>query len=196
VAIFKLAKIVDPPVTIQDQIGYELYQKCRNHFVNYFGQTGLNLSYDSCCAAVAVKKHDGYDKVESFDGFSIVYGCSRLYKGLDPDVPTTSEEMRKPFSSSPDEEHAEQTAILTAQNKSLALWTDADNICHIYVELNPCGGCETWLGARSENWYVHYSANLTVPKERKELIGSKKRKRKDEFGRIMEPKPKRRKLDD
>ena len=117
-AIHQLTAIVNPPVTMQQQIGWALYQMCGNHFVNYLGQIGLSLSYDSCCAAVAIAPNAQYDAC--VHGFSVLYGSSRLFKGLDPDVASGPMASGRTFSSSLLQEHAEQTAILTAVAKGWA----------------------------------------------------------------------------
>lgn len=187
--LVQLTQIVNPPVTLQQQIGYALYVRCSNHFVNYLGQIGLSLGYDSCCAAVAIQAHAQYDQTPL--GFSAVYGNSRLFKGLDPDVPVGANPA-SPFSSSLLQEHAEQTAILTAVNQGLPFWTDGGNNCHVYVDFNPCGNCGPWLHNRAESWWVHYHTNLNG--SRASLNTEKKTQRKELFGRITEPSAKRLKL--
>ena len=174
---------------MQQQIGWALYQMCGNHFVNYLGQIGLSLSYDSCCAAVAIAPNAQYDAC--VHGFSVLYGSSRLFKGLDPDVASGPMAAGRTFSSSLLQEHAEQTAILTAVGQGLGFWADGGGINHIYVDFNPCVNCHPWLTNRPENWWVHYHTNLAGP--RVELTNEKKDDRKEKFGRNMEPSAKRQK---
>jgi deoxycytidylate deaminase len=168
-------------------VGFTLYTNCVNHFVNYLGQIGLSLGYDSCCAAVAINAHAQYDQTAL--GFSMVYGSSRLFKGLDPSVPAGPMAAGRTFSSSLLQEHAEQTAILTAVGQGLPFWADPFGVSHIYVDFNPCPGCFPWLNARAENWWVHYHTNLAA--KRREITKEKKDTRKVMFGRITEPNGKR-----
>ena len=148
---------------------------------------GIGLGYDSCCAAVAVAANGASASYGAPDplGFRMVYGSSRLYQGLDPDVPQ-GPAPNSPFSSSLNAEHAEQTAILAAANAGMTFWNDGAGHCHIYVDFNPCPNCYPWLVGRPENWWVHYHTNLAAPD--REITKEKKRLRREEFGRITEPK--------
>jgi hypothetical protein len=111
-----------------------------------------------------------------------------LYQGLDPDVgpgPNPS----SPFSSSQRREHAEQTAILTAEGGGLTLWR-FHGLCHVYIDLSPCGSCERWLtDERQEAWCVHYYSSLSDAA--RDVTRAKKRTRTEAFGRQMEPAAKR-----
>lgn len=179
------------PATVEDQIGRALYLRSMHHFVQYLGHPGVGISYESCNAAVAVTPNAQYDQVSLNGGaqmFSVVYGSSRLYTGLDPDFNRVHQPAPgRPFSSSVLEEHAEQSAIRIALAQGLPFWM-YNGRCHIYIDLTPCDNCHVWLDNRGENWYVHYRVSLdATPLVTKE----KKRLRADEFGRQMEPRIKK-----
>ncbi|MDQ6664160.1 MAG: hypothetical protein M3Z23_07185 [Acidobacteriota bacterium] len=158
------------------------------HFVNYLGHVGIGLGYDSCCAAVAIHTHVQYDATTF--GSSIMYGSSRLYKGLDPSVPA-GPSAAGPFSSSALQEHAEQSAILAAQGQGLTFWQDGGGRCHIYVDFHPCPNCVQWLQARPENWWVHYLTNLAAQQN---ASREKKENRKEMYGYVTEPPRKKQKV--
>lgn len=153
-------------------IGVALWTLSRNHVVQFDGLSGLGFSFGNCNAAVAVERHGalahGYrDMPEAVGpggdnglGFAAIYGSSRLYAGLDPVANHFVTLGAGPFSSSPLEQHAEQTAILVARGLGVPFWTDGAGRCHIYVDFTPCVHCEPWLAARPEPWIVHYGVHL------------------------------------
>ncbi len=131
------------------------------------------ISYNSCNAAVAIEELGFYDKMPTFNA-SVLYGSSRAFFGLDPTFLATLFQINHgQFSSSTDEQHAEQVAIklgATAGN----LYKDAAGECHVFVELSPCLDCAAWLEDRAETWNVHYLYDYekTTSKE----FGSAKRR--------------------
>lgn len=188
-AIFQLQQ-VNPNLslataTIEEKIGYALYRHSFNHFTQFLGQPGLGLSYNSCNAAVAINFNPNYDQVNTipFCWFSVVYGSSRLFTGLDPDFNAIHPpQPGRQFSSSLQGEHAEQSAIRVATAQGLAFWNHIGHN-HIYIDLIPCGNCDTWLRNRPENWYVHFYGPP--------VVNAKKRDRSQSFGRITERPSKR-----
>jgi len=181
------------PADFEDVIGNTLCLRSMQHFVQYLGQPAIGLAYNSCNAAVAIAPHAQYDQVALLGPlFSIVYGSSRLYSGLDPDFNTFHGNVApgRPFSSSALGEHAEQSAIRVAVNQGLAFWTHLGHH-HIYIDLSPCANCGPWLHGRPENWFVHY---FTPVGNQQPVVNIKRKYRRDEFGRQMEPRGKRIKL--
>mgnify|MGYP001828269918 CR=1 FL=1 len=169
-------------------IGLALKDACMNHFVQFLGQTGLGIGYGSCTAAVAIVEHPQYDTVNVGEAkFSVIYGMSQMFKGLDPDFNRLHENIdtKRNFSDSKDnQEHAEQSAIRTAIHMGRQFFAH-DGLCHLYVDYNPCEHCEPWLRARPERWIVHH---LTTLDDQKPAQNAKKQLRKKHFGRITEPK--------
>lgn len=176
--------------TIEEQIGRALCLRSMLHFVQVLGQPGLGMSYQSCNAAVAVVEHPQYDVVGLGEHrFSLVYGSSRLYTGLDPAFNAIHPvEPRRPFSRSVFGEHAEQSAIRVADAQALRFWNHGGHN-HLYVDLIPCADCTAWLVAHPSSWYVHYYSELN---NQAPVIAEKKRRRSDTFGRIMEQRPSKR----
>lgn len=173
-----------PPADVEDQIGQALFFSSMNHFTQFLGQPALGFSYNSCNAAVAVAPTAAYDHVNVAGGFSVVYGSSRLYTGLDPDFNAVhGAAPGRPFSNSFLGEHAEQTAITVARAQGLA-FMGCGGHHHIYVDLVPCGNCNAWLTADPDNWFVHYFAQLN---HQAPVVNYKKRSRRQTFGRQMEP---------
>ncbi|WP_204123781.1 hypothetical protein [Pseudomonas sp. 008] len=187
--IISLNRVSLFPTTPEERIGHALFLQCLTHFTQVLGQSGLGLSYDSCNAAVAINHNAMYAPVNIGNlNFSVSFGSSRLYQGMDPDFNAFHGHLSstRPFSNSLAEEHAEQSAILTAEriaNANGPFFTYNNNN-HIYIDLTPCNNCEPWLEARNENWYVHYFAELNNQAPLKKL---KKDDRKKTFGRIQEP---------
>ncbi|HYW05615.1 MAG TPA: hypothetical protein VE913_01595 [Longimicrobium sp.] len=178
------------PNSVEEQIGAQLCLRSMTHFAQVLGHGGLGLSYNSCNAAVALASHAQYDPVSLNAGaqlFSVLYGSSRLYAGLDADFTAVHgfAAPNRPFSSSHLGEHAEQSAIRTAAGLGLGFYNYNGNN-HIYIDLTPCHNCHQWLTNRGENWYVHYFAPLA---HQGIAVKRKKDERKDLFGRIMEPQP-------
>lgn len=191
-AIAALVPVNTNPITDADLIGHALWQACMAHFVQNLGQVGLGLSYRSCSAALAVAQHGQYEArnlvlpTAGAVTFSVLYGCSRLFQGLDPDFNQIhAPSPALPFSSSLNQEHAEQTAIRLAAG--LNAWTLGGHR-HLYIDLSPCVNCHNWLQQRPESWYVHYRTALG---NNKAVSDEKKDMRKQEFDRVMEPPMKR-----
>jgi hypothetical protein len=177
------------PADNEDVIGNALCLRSMNHFTQFLGVGAIGLSYDSCNAAVAIAPHASYDVIGvNAPGplnFSALYGSSRLFTGLDPTFNQHHLHIApgRPFSSSFLEEHAEQTAIRTAENQGLAFWNHGGHH-HIYIDLSPCFNCGPWLAGHPDNWFVHYYANLAVQKP---VVLFKKQLRVRKFGRMNEP---------
>ena len=190
-AIFALRQIVNvlAPADNCDLIGFRLYLASFNHFTNFLGQVGLALGYNACNAAVAINAHAEYEGLAAAGlNFSVVYGTSRLYGGLDPDFNALHGNIAptRPFSSSLLGEHAEQTAIRIVDNAAPGMgFFNHGGHFHIYVDLNPCPLCTIWLNADPRNWFVHYRANLAVQAP---LVKEKRDHRKTRFGKYMEAK--------
>lgn len=161
----------------EKSIGKELCKLAWFQFIPLMGQTGLNLSYESCNAAVAVNRNQasiayspGSDSeqrqqpimaMSNGAGFGAVFGNSRLFTGLDPDnnvrIQNAGGRPRPDLrnGSSFRGEHAEQGAILNALHKQMSFWRYRQQ-CHLYVDYSPCLPCTDWLVARPEPWFVHY----------------------------------------
>ena len=182
------------PADVEDQIGNALCLRSMQHFTQYLGQPAIGLGYNSCNASVAIAPHAQYDAVAYMGGplFSVLYGSSRLYSGLDPDFNALHGNIApgRPFSSSLLQEHAEQSAIRVAVSQGLPFWNHAGHH-HLYVDLSPCVNCGPWLTARGENWFVHYYTPVAVQQPVMQL---KRKYRRDEFGRQMEPPLKRKRV--
>jgi len=157
-------------------IGVALANLSKSHITQFHGQRNLGIGFQSCNSAVAVRKslaveHGYLDTPQALGmggahGFYVIYGSSRLYTGLDVDFNAElldPYDMSAPFSSSPHEQHAEQSAITFAVSRRMPFWADIEGNNHVYVDFTPCKGCEPWLQDRPENWVVHYD----VPLERK-----------------------------
>jgi hypothetical protein len=178
------------PADNEDLIGNALCLRSMGHFTQFLGQTALGISYNSCNAAVAIAAHASYDQVAlNAPGpllFSTLYGSSRLFTGLDPSFNAFHGNITPthPFSSSILEQHAEQTAIRTAENYGLPFWNHGGHY-HIYIDLDPCGLCGPWLQNHPDNWFVHHFGQLN---NQKPLEQYKRKIRKNTFGRMMEPK--------
>ncbi len=174
--------------SVEDQIGVRLCLWSMMHFAQVLGHVGLGISYNSCNAAVALALRAQYDQVSLNGGaqlFSVLYGSSRLYAGLDQDFTAIHgfAAPGRPFSNSHLGEHAEQSAIRTAAGLGFQFY-NYNNNNHIYIDLTPCPNCTAWLVARPENWYVHYLAPLANQRIAEAV---KKNVRKHEFGRVIEP---------
>ena len=185
--IIQLQQVSQQPTTVEESIGQALFSQCMAHFTQYLGHSGLGLSYSSCNAAVAVNLNTAYGLVSLTGGhqFSVAYGSSRLYSGLDPAFNAMHAHIapNSPFSSSQLEEHAEQCAIRRVENDAaLAFWTYGGNH-HIYIDLSPCSSCHAWLTNHALNWYVHYRTPLS---QQSAVVKEKKQARSNEFGRQME----------
>lgn len=194
-AIVAQQPVVANPQTVEQAIGTALWNRCNAHFNQFLGQVGLGFGYDACNAAVAIQTHPRYDVCTALpllhDNFSVLYGTSRLFQGLDPDFNALHGghvAPNRPFANAALGEHAEQSAIRTAENQHLNWFVHAGNT-HIYIDYTPCPVCGPWLNARPENWYVHYRAALNhhaaVPTEKRKM-------RRETFGRMKEPRQKRR----
>lgn len=172
---------------IEEEIGRALCLRSMQHFTQFLGQPALGISYNSCNAAVAIVSNAQYGHVNLAGGqqFSVIYGSSRLYSGLDPDFNQLHANVApaRPFSSSLLGEHAEQSAIRVAVDHGIGFWNHAGHN-HIYIDLTPCGNCSAWLTSDPRNWYVHYFGQLN---EQAPVVNYKKRERRKEFGRQMEP---------
>lgn len=193
-AIYELRQVdLRNPTGVEDLIGNRMYAASIRHSIQFLGQRGLGLSYDSCSAAVAVEWTHDYDSVTVAGmTFSLVYGSSRLYAGLDLSFNRIHNNVapKRMFSKSQYEEHAEQTAIRVADSEGLNYW-DHNGHAHIYVDFEPCENCEPWLEEQDEIWVVHYFARLD---RQKDVSDEKKRKRSQAFGRQMETGVKKRRL--
>jgi hypothetical protein len=179
------------PADIEDHIGNALWLQSFGHFTQFLGLAGMGLSYNSCNAAVAIAPHAQYDQlaVPSPAGvllFSALYGSSRLYTGLDPSFNNFHGHIApaNPFSNAHNEQHAEQTAIRTAENLGLPFWNHGGHF-HIYIDLDPCPVCGPWLQAHPANWFVHHFGQLN---NQAPVVLFKRKVRKNTFGRITEPK--------
>lgn len=181
--------VLAAPANVEDLIGQLLCLRSMNHFTQFLGQPALGISYNSCNAAVAIAPSAQYEQAALGMGgnFSMVFGSSRLYTGLDNDFNAIHVAAPvRPFSSSLLGEHAEQSAITVARSQGLAFFNHGGHN-HIYVDLIPCGNCNAWLAADPDNWYVHYFAQLN---NQNPVVNYKKRARSYQFGRQMEPRKK------
>lgn len=191
-SIAAMTQVLVPNVlnpTLESRIGWELFFRCMSHFRQVLGQVRLGLSYGSCCAAVAMETNPSYDSVDLGGGerFSVLYGSSRLFSGLDPDFnrvhgDTGNIAPNRPFSNSRLGEHAEQSAIRTVRGLGLNFYEDPNLVRHIYIDLTPCGQCEPWLVADPGDWHVHYFTRLA---QQQAAVNEKKRGRREEFGTVM-----------
>ena len=176
------------PADDEDVIGNALCLRSMNHFTQFLGQPALGFSYDSCNAAVAIALNASYPTLAvNAPGpvaFSAVFGTSRLFTGLDPTFNAFHGNIAptRPFSSSLLEEHAEQTAIRTAENQGLAFWNHNGHY-HLYVDLDPCMWCAPWLVGHPDNWFVHHFGQLN---NQTPVVKYKKTLRSRTFGRQME----------
>ncbi len=183
--------------TDAEKIGNELYKKSLERFTQVLGQRNLGLSYLSCNAAVAINSNAIYDSVRLDNGnqFSVVYGSSRLFTGLDNSFNAFHQNIApqgRTFSNSNYAEHAEQSAIRVVENLNLGFWADpTTGNNHIYIDLTPCDICTPWLRNHTGNWHVHYYTQLN---EQGPIIKQKKQTRKEEFGRQMEPNKRQRQI--
>lgn len=168
----------------EDKIGAQLCLATLEHFGSVLGQTGIGLSYQSCNAGVAVDPKFGFPGTHAFGGspFAIVFGSSRLYQGLDPVFNNVGTLGSSPFSKSQLEQHAEQTAFLSAQSENCTLWNHGGH-AHLYVDFEPCPNCYPWLDDSNINIFVHYKEPLD---NQSELVKMKKQLRREEYGRINE----------
>jgi hypothetical protein len=168
----------------EEEIGAQLCLASLMHFGSVLGQTGIGLSYQSCNAALAVNPKFGFPGTHAFGGspFGIVFGSSRLYQGLDPVFNQVGNITNSPYSSSQREQHAEQSAILSAESEGCTLW-DHGGHAHLYVDFEPCPNCYPWLDDAPINVFVHYKEPLD---NQSELIKKKKELRREQFGRITE----------
>lgn len=183
--IAAIEKVKFFPATTEEFIGNALFNRSLMHAAQTLGHAGLGLSYQSCNAAVAVDIGGPYEHVNvAGQNFAIVFGSSRLYQGLDPSLNAIHMHISptRPFSSSANEEHAEQTAIrvATAVGENFFQY---GNHNHIYIDLTPCPSCHAWLQQRPESWYVHYFSELN---DQAPIIAEKKKFRVKLFGRQME----------
>lgn len=133
----------------------------------------LGIGRASCNAAVVLDLADGgragsygaYDRV-TLGGHdcSVLYGNSRLFTGLDQVAQSGATAARSkitahtPSKSGAYEEHAEQVAILTAEQRGLPFWRDNQAQCHVFGTLDPCKDCAPWLQRRPERWVYHSGA--------------------------------------
>ncbi|WP_310621747.1 hypothetical protein [Flexibacterium corallicola] len=184
----------------ETSLGLRLESECNNHFREFLGHLGIGLGYGSCSAVVALAPTSGYPTISNLDylaageggACSLIYGCSRLYVGLDHSYNQTRHNtlqlgcIKAPFAFSSKEQHAEQTAILIAEKQKRPFFQH-EGCNYLYVDIPPCKGCGPWLQRRSETWVVFYGDSSIT-----KASTSKKRKRKEEFGRINEPRSKRR----
>jgi Cytidine and deoxycytidylate deaminase zinc-binding region len=172
----------------EDRIGVKLWARSMHHWTRILGVNSIGVGYDSCNAAVAIDPRPGTYDTE--DKFSIIYGSSRLYSGIDPQYNAYAKITKascSPFSSSILEQHAEQTAIRTAEASGVPFWNH-DGHYHVYVDFNPCDNCEPWLEKHKAKWYVHHYTWMEV----QELaIEFKREIRRDDFGSYKEPRPKK-----
>ena len=144
-----------------DAVDLVIAKKLKESCIAQFGavnQAGAGIGQKSCCAAVAIVPVNGYPDIASGTAlsFAAVYGNSQIIvRGLDADAPFDANRDKQPFSQSSREEHAEQCAILTAAKQGLTFFT-ANRSFHLYVQLQPCSGCDPWLQKRQENWKVYW----------------------------------------
>lgn len=164
----------------QGSPGLDLYAAAKHHFVSFHGFKNLGFGYESCNAAVAVKKTAF---LPAFANFSVCFGSSRLHAGLDPVFNGMSDDINpnNPFASSQREQHAEQTAILIGKSQ-YGLWTDGNGRCHVYVDYSPCENCEPWLRNRPEDWVVYYRFPLNSSSE---MVKERKDTHKTQFGQFF-----------
>jgi deoxycytidylate deaminase len=167
----------DPP----GRLGRFLRDQCLSHFTRVLGQTDLNLRYGACLAAVAVRPASDRSTLVTPDGqlISLVYGCSRLYAGLDPDFNavdniTEATKRTNAISASQRWEHAEQTAIRVAESLHFPFF-ELQGHCHLYVDFPPCNDCANWLtNVRTENWLVHTWSQSLDEQAQKQVSEAKK----------------------
>lgn len=189
--IHLIARVVESPGSVEEEIGLRLKEAALAHFSQYLGQRDLGFGYGSCTAAVAIVLHHDYDRKDAQHlRFSILYGASQMYRGLDPDFNAMHGVNVAPtrfFSNSFREEHAEQSAIRTAAFLGRQFFAH-NEINHIYVDFPPCPSCYAWLDNHAHHWWVHYSTPLN---DQAPVVKEKKRKRAESFGRQLEPPMKR-----
>ena len=192
-AYIALYRVNTNPQSYEEWIGFYLYSACINHFNQFFGIRNIGLGYAGCTAAVAVPLNSSYDAAGPFgQRFSVVYGSSRLFSGLDPDYNRMDQipfRPRRTFANAGQGEHAEQTAIRLADSRNLGFWLDRQGCSHLYVDFNPCGTCGPWLDQRPENWIVHYLAPLS---NQRPVVTARKRRHRETFGWVTEPRPSKR----
>lgn len=137
------------------QVGYAVAKELARQQVAQFGAVrgaGVGVGPGSCCAALAVAPNAGvgFAAANSLAGFavaavgavppalwggalaySVVYGNSQMAAGgLVMGVVGG---------------HAERAALTAAGNAGLNLYMVALNQAVLFVELEPCGGCQNWL---------------------------------------------------
>lgn len=138
------------------QPGYQEAKELARQQVAQFGAVrgaGAGIGPGSCCAAVAVVPNAGagYPARAAITGFgpiphggvvppaitggalpySVVYGNSQMAGGGLVVGPVGG--------------HAERAALTATGNAGLALYMPAANQAVLYVELQPCPGCQGWL---------------------------------------------------
>jgi hypothetical protein len=183
--IVALRRIREVASTDADRIGIVLWTYCNSHFLSYLGQSGLSLGYDSCAAAVAIGLNGDYPTYGNAavpGGFSVLFGSSRLYRKLDPDFNSFGEVSDLQRSNSNLEQHAEQTAIRTAQDRGLPLFM-AGGVNHLYVDFRPCDKCDPWLRGLTSQWYVHYWGDSDYVKAQRQAM------RKARYGSVTTSTP-------
>jgi hypothetical protein len=171
-----LRQVVQAPQTVEERIGFVLWTYANQHFVPVLGQSNLGLGYDSCVAAVAVEPDGNYPTYgTNGQGLSVVFGSSRLFRGLDPTFNAFAHIGTNQYSNSSLEQHAEQSAIRTAEHSGMNFFVSGVK-CHLYVDFVPCRTCTQWLQDHPANWYVHYWGNQAS------VAASRRRMRSEAFG--------------
>ncbi|TAE16501.1 MAG: hypothetical protein EAZ95_07740 [Bacteroidetes bacterium] len=121
-------------------VGYALAKELALQTVAQFGavrSTGTGIAEASCCAAVAINPNPvtHFQAANPINGgaalpYSIAYGNSRIAaSGLDTGNLGG---------------HAERCALTAAAGEMLYL-LPGSNHAVLFVELTPCGACQTWL---------------------------------------------------
>lgn len=187
--IVSLTKLDQVSGSTADRIGQALYEACMAHFVQFLGQTDIGIGYGSCAAAVAITHNPQYGtvRVDGVPEFSVIFGLSQMFKGLDPDfnkLHGKNIDSQRKFSDSKDmQEHAEQSAIRTAVHMGRQFF-ELGGESFLYVDLDPCEHCGPWLQHHPGKWHVYYHSKLADKK--RPIEDAKKKLRKAMFGRQTE----------
>lgn len=119
------------------------------HQFNSVRPAHVGIGPASCCASVAVNPSAHFPAVAGTP-FGVAFGNSQIAAGGLDQGPLGG--------------HAERCALTAANNNGLALYAPAANSAVLFVELEPCGGCATWLlggGGGLANPY-HFGAGGTT----------------------------------
>jgi len=168
---------------INEMIGIKMFDACLTHFSAVPPNLGVGNRSCNAAVAVAGDTQDPEPLSILFNGvsvsFSLRYGSSRLHQGYDPTYNVlrafqdrdlsrnTNNSLRRAANFVPNDgthrfaissenffEHAEQTAILTAERSGVPFFR-MGLTHHLYIDFRPCGPCRAWLEARPELWYLH-----------------------------------------